>query len=142
MLNTSYLTDSYIVFTLKMESLSKNTIFGLKMMVKSGLEKIFWKFHHAGNYFSLLHKCEDFYLTHYKFSNKNQIPPPRWDFKNIFSRPLFTIILGPKIVILGIDSSLRVKTIIMCDVPNQRPSCLIIWFHSRGYFLEIVAIIF
>ena len=32
-LNTSSLTDSYIVFTLKMESVSKNTIFGLKMMV-------------------------------------------------------------------------------------------------------------
>ena len=45
--NTSYLTDSYIVFTLKMESVSKNTIFGLKMMVKSGLEKIFLKFLHA-----------------------------------------------------------------------------------------------
>ena len=27
--NTSYLTDSYIIFTLKMESVSKNTIFGL-----------------------------------------------------------------------------------------------------------------
>ena len=37
-LNTSYLTDSYIIFTLKMESVSKNTIFGLQMMVKSGLE--------------------------------------------------------------------------------------------------------
>ena len=36
--NTSYLTDSYIGFTLKMESVSINTIFGLKMMVKSGLE--------------------------------------------------------------------------------------------------------
>ena len=46
-LNTSYLTDSYIVFTLKMESVSKNTIFGLKMIVKSGLEKIFLKFLHA-----------------------------------------------------------------------------------------------
>ena len=40
-LNTSYLTDSYIVFTLKMESVSKNTIFGQTMMVKSGLEKYF-----------------------------------------------------------------------------------------------------
>ena len=30
-----------VVFTLKMESVSKNTIFGLKMMVKSGLENIF-----------------------------------------------------------------------------------------------------
>ena len=39
-LNTSYLTESYIAFTLKMESVTKNTIFGQKMMVKSGLEKI------------------------------------------------------------------------------------------------------
>ena len=47
-LNTSYLTDSFIVFTLKMESVLKNTIFGLKMMVKSGLEKIILKSLHAG----------------------------------------------------------------------------------------------
>ena len=46
--NTSYLTNSYIVFTLKMESLSKNTIFGLKMIVKSGLEKFILKSLHAG----------------------------------------------------------------------------------------------
>ena len=46
--NTSYLTDSYIGFTLKMESVTKNTIFGLKMMVKSGLEKIILKSLHAG----------------------------------------------------------------------------------------------
>ena len=39
--NTSYLTDSYIVFTLKMESVSKITIFGLKMMVKSGIDFFF-----------------------------------------------------------------------------------------------------
>ena len=39
----SYLTDSYTTFTLKMESVSKNTIFDLKMMVKSGLEKINFK---------------------------------------------------------------------------------------------------
>ena len=39
-LNTSYSTDSYIVFTLKMESVSKITIFVLKMM-------IFLKFLHA-----------------------------------------------------------------------------------------------
>ena len=38
-INTSYLTDSYIGFTLKMESVSKNTIFGITMIVKSGLEK-------------------------------------------------------------------------------------------------------
>jgi uncharacterized protein YihD (DUF1040 family) len=46
--NMSYLTDSYIVFTLKMESVSKNTIFGLKMIVKSGLEKFILKSLHAG----------------------------------------------------------------------------------------------
>ena len=39
--NTSYLTDSYISSTLKMESVTKNAIFGLKMMVKSGLKKYF-----------------------------------------------------------------------------------------------------
>ena len=44
----SYLTDSYIGFTLKMESVTKNTIFGLKMMVKSGLEKFILKSLHAG----------------------------------------------------------------------------------------------
>ena len=48
LINTSYLTDSYIGFTLKMESVSKNTIFGLKMMVKSGLEKIILKSLNAG----------------------------------------------------------------------------------------------
>ena len=56
MFNTSYFTDSYIIFTLKMESVFKNTIFGIKMTVKSGLEKIFLKFLHAGDYFSKLHK--------------------------------------------------------------------------------------
>ena len=70
-INTSYLTDSYIIFTLKMESVSKNTIFGLKMMVKSGLEKIFLKFLHAGDYFPLLHKI----VQNHKFSNKNNYHP-------------------------------------------------------------------
>ena len=44
---SSLTRDTYIVFTLKMESVPKITIFGLKMMVKSGLEKIFLKFLHA-----------------------------------------------------------------------------------------------
>ena len=46
-INTSYLTESYIIFTLKIESVPKIKIFGLQMMVKSGLEKIFLKFFHA-----------------------------------------------------------------------------------------------
>ena len=38
-LNTQYATDSYLVYILKMEYASKINIFGLKMMLKSGLEK-------------------------------------------------------------------------------------------------------
>ena len=48
--NTSYLTDTYIVSTLKMESVFKNTIFGGTMIVKSGIEKIFLKFLLVGDY--------------------------------------------------------------------------------------------
>ena len=47
-INACHLTDSYIVFTLKMKSVSRTTIFGLKMMVKSGLEKFILKSLHAG----------------------------------------------------------------------------------------------
>ena len=88
-----------------MESVSKNTIFGLKMMVKSGLEKIFLKFLHAGDYFLLLHKS----AQNPKFSNKNNYRPAWRDFKIIISRPLFTIIIRPKMVFLDTDSILRVK---------------------------------
>ena len=42
-----YLTGSDIFFTLKLESVSKITYLGQKMMVESGLEKIFLKFLHA-----------------------------------------------------------------------------------------------
>ena len=84
-LNASYLTDSYIGFTLKMESVTKNTIFGLKMMVKCGLEKIFLKFLHAFSYFIKVPKITNFF------------------------RPLFTIIFRPKMVFLVTDSILRVK---------------------------------
>ena len=88
-----------------MEYFSKNTIFGLKMMVKSGLEKIFLKFLHAGDYFPLLHKS----AQNHKFSIKNNYPLAWRDFKTIFSRPLFTIIFWPKMVFLDTDSILRVK---------------------------------
>ena len=43
----TYVTNSYFVCVLKMEYVPKITIFGLKMMVKSGLEKTFLKFLHA-----------------------------------------------------------------------------------------------
>ena len=47
-INTSYLTNSYIIFTLEMESVPKIKNFGLKMMVKIGLEKFILKSLHAG----------------------------------------------------------------------------------------------
>ena len=47
-LNMTYLTDSHIVFTLKMKSVSKSTIFGLKIIVNSGLEKFILKSFHGG----------------------------------------------------------------------------------------------
>ena len=93
------------MFTLKMESVSKNTIFGLKMMVISGLEKIFVKFLHAGDYFPLLHKS----AQNHKCSNKNNDRPAWMDFKINFSIPLFTIIFRLKMVFLSTDSILRVK---------------------------------
>ena len=92
-LNMSYLTDSYIVFNLKMESVSKNSIFGLKMMVKSGLDVVFFKFLHAGD---LLHKS----VQNHKFSNKNNHLPAWRDFKINLSRPLFTVIFRPKMIFL------------------------------------------
>ena len=53
--NTSYLTDSYIIFTLKIESVSKITIFDLKMMVKSGLEKNIFGIPPCRSHFLLIH---------------------------------------------------------------------------------------
>ena len=44
-------TDSYFIYVLKIEHVSKIDSFGLKMMVKSGLEKIFLKFLHAQGLF-------------------------------------------------------------------------------------------
>ena len=51
--NTPYMSYSSIVYPVKMEYGSKNNIFGLKMMVKSGLEKIFLKFLHAQSLFQI-----------------------------------------------------------------------------------------
>ena len=90
------------VFTLKMESVFKNTFFGQEMIVKSGLEKIFLKFLHVGDYFLLLHKS----AQRHKFSNKNNYLPAWRDFKINFSRPHFTIIFRPKNLFLDTDSIL------------------------------------
>ena len=69
LLNTSDLTDSYIIFTLKMEFVSKNTIFGLKLMVKSGLEFFFVKFLHALSIIWIYLIERRSFGQKYKFSN-------------------------------------------------------------------------
>ena len=76
------------------------------MIVKSGLEFIFLKFLHVGDYFSLVQKN----VQSQKFSNKDNHLPTWRDFKVNFNRPLFTIIFRLKIVFLDADSILRVKT--------------------------------
>ena len=49
--NTQYMRNPDMVYVHKMEYVSKIIIFGLKMMVKSGLEKIFLKSLHAQSLF-------------------------------------------------------------------------------------------
>ena len=52
-----------------MESASEITIFGQKIMVKSGLEKIFLKFLQ----FILLHPLEQKVLSTFQFEGKNDV---------------------------------------------------------------------
>ena len=68
-LNTKYATDSTLVSPVKTEYGPENNIFILKMMMKSGLEKIILKFVHASN-------C--------KFSNKNDLLCGWRDFNKTF----------------------------------------------------------
>ena len=84
------MTNSTLVCPLKIEYVTKNNIFGLKMIMKSGLEKIILKFLHA--------QKKRRFDQKYKFSNKNDMVCAWRNFKNIFPRPLFTIIFRPKIL--------------------------------------------
>ena len=98
----SYLTGSYIVFTLKLESGQKFTLTG-ELVQAQMAKKIFLILFHAGKWL--------FLLLNLRFSSKFPKMTSAWrNFKNIFSRPLFTIIFRHNIVILSTDSILRVKT--------------------------------
>ena len=46
-LNTQYMTNSTLVCPVKIEYVTKNNILGLKKIMKSGLEKNIFKFHHV-----------------------------------------------------------------------------------------------
>ena len=87
-----------------MEYAPEISIFGLKMMVESGLEKIFLKFLHATfSYFIKVPKITNSVIKITIF------PQEGIDFKINFSRLLLTIIFRPKIVFLVTDSILRVN---------------------------------
>ena len=82
LINTQYMTNPTIFYPVKMEYGWKFSIFGLKMMVKSGLFSIKWIYLIERRIFG----------QKYKFSNKNDMVRAWRNFKNILSRPLFTII--------------------------------------------------
>ena len=93
-INTPYMKNSTLVSRAKMEYGWNFSISGLKMMMKSGLGKIFLKFFHA---LTMLFLLLNLYFWS-KFSNKNDMVSARRNFKNIFPRPLFIIIFRPEML--------------------------------------------
>ena len=94
MINTTYMTNSTLVSPVKMEYGWNVSISGLKMMMKSGLGKIFLKFLHA---LTMLFLLLNLYFWS-KFSNKNDMVSAWRNFKNIFPRPLLIIIFRPEML--------------------------------------------
>ena len=93
-LNTWYMTNSTLVSPVKMEYGWNFSISGLKMMMKSGLGKIFLKFLHA---LTMLILLLNLYFWS-KFSNKNDMVSAWRNFKNIFPKPHFIIIFRPEML--------------------------------------------
>ena len=88
----SFLTNSTLVSPVKMEYGWNFSISGLKMMMKSGLGKIFLKFLHALTMSFLLLNFDQ----KYKFSNKNNMVSAWRNFKNIFLDHFSSSFLGQK----------------------------------------------
>ena len=88
------MTNSTLVSPVKMEYGWNFSISGLKVMMKSGLGKIFLKFLHA---LTMLFLLLNLYFRS-KFSNKNDMVSAWRNFKNIFPRPLFIIIFRPEML--------------------------------------------
>ena len=80
LLNTQNMTNPTILSPVKIEYVWNFSISGLKMMVKSGLEKIFLKFLHALTMSFLLLNFDQ----EYKFSNKNNMLSTWRNFKIFF----------------------------------------------------------
>jgi hypothetical protein len=84
--NTSFLTDSCIVFTLKMKSVSKNTFLGQKMILKSGLEKVILKSLHAGRLLSFYWICD---FGHFYEVRKKYVLSRTEEFQKYFFYTIF-----------------------------------------------------
>ena len=89
--------------------------FWLKMMVKSGLEKIILKFNGGLQRYLLTCQANSAFLGRFFCTGQQQLWRPSWNFKIIFSRPLFIIIFKPKMV-----SNLHKN--FLCIVWHQKPT--------------------
>ena len=88
------MTNSTLVSPVKMEYWWNFSIFGLKMMMQSGLGNIFWNS-------SMLSPCHIYYWILIKSTNsvirKNMVSAWR-NFKNIFPRTLFMLTFRPEML--------------------------------------------
>ena len=81
--------------------------FWLKMMVKSGLEKNILKFHVGLQRYLLTCQANSAFLSRFFCTGQQQLWRPLWNFKIIFSRPLFTIIFKPKMLVSSPEILIR-----------------------------------
>ena len=112
------MTNPTLVSPVKMEYGRNISISGLKMIMKRGLGKIFWKFLHALTMSFLLLNFDQ----KYKFSNKNNMVSA-W--KNLFFLDLFIIIFRPEMLIFHPYSILTGDTIVNANVIHKSSLCLL-----------------
>ena len=87
-------------------------------MVKSGLEKTILKFNGSLQRYLLTCQANSAFLGRF-FCTGQQLWRPSWNFRIIFSRPLFTIIFKPKMV-----SNLRKNLCVLSGIKNLQSSVL------------------
>ena len=106
-------------------------------MMKSGLGKIFLKFLHALTMSFLLLNFDQ----KFKFSNKNNMVSAWRNFKNIFSRPLFTIIFGPEMLKFHPHSILTrdtmVEFVIFCVLKKDWNEIVILEYSQQVWVVKL-----
>ena len=140
-LNKQIMTNPTVVSPVKMVYGWNFSISGLKMMVKSGLEKIFLKF---------LQAITISFLLHTEFVLLNKTPPfyevnsfnRKWrNFKNIFSRPLFTIIFRPEMLKFHPHSILTrdtmVEFVIFCVLKKDWNEIVILEYSQQVWVVKL-----